>query len=260
MCTSVQAGSATSWTLLLGFESLRRETAGLVSNGSALGMQDREWAGETSNSLLKKKRKGSSAYKLVTDESSGRFHFSQLFRKRKCAFSHELSLHFVKLKTNCSLLWVLRDSEWKKEIVIQCMCKLSKLHLRHLQCELGKWVGKSQSRQSSAGATYFCPCPTERVRESRDRAWTESNSHSPTEPRPSQVYALRLCHTLAVSMVTTYLPGVSNVRHWEEWILFISSPSRISKYSSWSFLLGAVRKKSGVRLLQSAPVPMNEIS
>lgn len=114
MCTSVQAGSATSWTLLLGFESLRRETAGLVSNGSALGMQDREWAGETSNSLLKI-RKGSSAYKLVTDESSGRFHFSQLFRKRKCAFSHELSLHFVKLKTNRSLLWLLRDSEWKKE-------------------------------------------------------------------------------------------------------------------------------------------------
>lgn len=140
------------------------------------------------------------------------------------------------------------------------MCKLSKLHLRHLQCELEKWVGNSQSRQSSAGATYFCPCPTERVRESRDRAWTVSNSHSQTEPRPSQVYALRLCHTLAVSMVTTYFPGVSNVRHWEEWILFISSPSRISKYSSWSFLLGAVRKKSGVRLLKSAPSSANEQS
>lgn len=51
-------GSATSWNLLLGFESLRRKTAGLVSNSSVFGMQDRDWAGETSNSLIwKKKRK-----------------------------------------------------------------------------------------------------------------------------------------------------------------------------------------------------------
>lgn len=137
------------------------------------------------------------------------------------------------------------------------MCKLSKLHLRHLQCELEKWVGKSQSRQSSARATYFCPCPTERVRESRDRAWTVSNSHSQTEPRPSQVYALRLCHTLAVSMVTTYLPGF---RMWDiernEFCSFLLQAESLNIRPGRSCWF-AVRKKSGVRLLKSAPVPMN---
>lgn len=109
------------------------------------------------------------------------------------------------------------------------MCVLSKLHLRHLQWELGnknmsRKKKKSNRRQSSTRATYFSPCLTERVRGSRDRARTVSNSHSRTQPRPSRVCAPRLCHAFAVSMVTAQIfcsfhlraDSINNCRHCSE--------------------------------------------
>lgn len=169
----------------------------------------------------------------MTDESSARFNFSHLFRKRKCAFPHELSPHFVKLKTNSSPLWLLRDSKWKKKrkrnSYTVCV-QVEQTPPEAFTVWAGKeWVGKSHSRQSSARATYFYPCLTEGVCGSRDRVWTVSNTHFQTRPRPSQVYALRLCHAFAVSMVTAYLPEVLNVWQREIHFLFISSPSRFSK-------------------------------
>lgn len=79
--------------------------------------------------------------------------FLTYFRKENVPFPHELSLHFVKLKTNCSPFVTPPGfkMEKEKEIVIQCKCELSKLHRRHLQCELRKasWKKPQQAEFDS---------------------------------------------------------------------------------------------------------------